>query len=114
MQKLQKMVNKKELITFACLSLVLLLLMTVCPTFAEVKGADTVKKILTDMVGIIGMVFVAAGVVLAAYSVGQLAMALKNEDADSKSRASTQLVVAVVLISLPTIIDGLNLLDYIK
>ena len=113
MQKLQKMVNKKELFTFAGLSLVLLLMMTVCPTFA-VEGADTVKEIMDKMIKIIGMVFVAAGVVLAAYSVGQLAMALKNEDADSKSRASTQLVVSVVLIALPSIIEGLDLLSYIE
>ena len=112
MQNLKKVINKKELFTFTILSLIFVLMMTLCPTFA-VEGAGTVKEILDKMIKIIGMVFVAAGILLAAYSVGQLAMALKNEDADSKTRASTQLVVSIVLIALPSIIDGLDLLSYI-
>ena len=61
------------------------------------------------MVSIIGLIFRCVGVILAVYSVGQLILAFKNEDADSKSRASTMLVVAIVLIALPSIINGLNL-----
>ena len=41
-------------------------------------------------------------------------MAFKNEDADSKTRAGTMLVVAIVLIALPTIVQGLKLIDKIK
>ncbi len=82
------------------------------PAFA-VTGEDKVKSVLESMIDIIGLVFQAVGVVLSVYSVGQLVLAFKNEDADSKSRASTMLVVGVVLIALPAIISGLGLLDMI-
>ena len=63
------------------------------------------------MIDIVGLVFSAVGVILAVYSVGQLVLAFKNEDADSKSRASTMLVVAIVLVAFPSIVKGLNLVD---
>lgn len=83
-----------------------------CMCFA-VDGADTVKEVLNKMIEIVCLVFQAVGVVLSIYSVGQLVLAFKNEDADSKSRASTMLVVGVILIAIPSIINGLNLVDMI-
>ena len=65
------------------------------------------------MIDIIGMVFTAVGIILAIYSVGTLILAFKNDDPDSKQRASTMLVVAVVLIGFPAIIDQLNLTSYL-
>lgn len=84
-------------------------LFAVNPTCAAVQGAAKVKEIVDQMIDIIGMIFVAAGVLLSTYSVGQLIMAFKNEDPDSKSRASTMLVVSIVLIAFPAIVKGLNL-----
>jgi len=72
-----------------------------------------VKDILGNMISVIELVFQAVGVVLLVYSIAQLVLAFKNEDADSKTRASTLLVVAVILVALPTIINNLHLLDYI-
>lgn len=98
---------------FAALMLaVVTFMLIVRPAFA-VEGEQTVKDILTEMISIVGLVFSAVGVILAVYSVGQLVLAFKNEDADSKSRASTMLVVAVILIAFPAIVEGLNLVDKI-
>lgn len=72
-----------------------------------------VKDILGNMISVIELAFQAVGVVLLVYSIAQLVLAFKNEDADSKTRASTLLVVAVILVALPTIINNLHLLDYI-
>ena len=88
-----------------------------CMSFAaggsNIAGADTVKTVLQSMIDIVGLVFQAVGVVLSVYSVGQLVMAFKNEDADSKSRASTMLVVGVILIAIPSIVTGLDLINMI-
>lgn len=74
----------------------------------------TVGAILEKMISIIGMIFVAVGIILAIYSVGQLVLAFKNEDADSKSRASTLLVVSIILIAFPALINFLGLTDYLN
>lgn len=99
---------------FAALMLAAVTFMLIVrPAFAEVAGQQTVKDILEEMISIVGLVFSAVGVILAVYSVGQLVLAFKNEDADSKSRASTMLVVAVILIAFPAIVNGLDLVDKI-
>ena len=110
-QKKQFALNKY--LFMAGLFLLTATLFTVNPVFAA-DAAGTIKDIMEQMIGYVGMIFVAVGVILAVYSVGQLIMAFKNEDADSKSRASTMLVVAIVLISFPGIVDALNLTSYIK
>ncbi len=84
------------------------------PTFAAAGYKTKVTNIVTKMIEIIGYVFQVVGVILAVYSVGQLVMAFKNEDADSKTRASTQLVISVILIGLPLIITSLKLTDELK
>lgn len=85
------------------------------PVFASSGDPTaTVGEILEKMISIIGMIFVAVGIILAIYSVGQLILAFKNEDADSKSRASTLLVVAIILIAFPALINFLGLSDYLN
>ncbi len=105
---------RKQWITFGLVAIasILMGIFSIYPAFA-VEGADTVKEVLTQMVDIIGLVFQAAGVILSIYSAGQLVMAFKNEDADSKTRASTMLVVGVILIAMPAIIKGLDLVNKI-
>lgn len=92
------------------IALLFTLLAVIDPVYAD-NYQSKVKSVLTDMVDIIGFVFKAVGIVLGVYSVGQLVLAFKNEDADSKSRASTQLVVAIVLIAMPSIIESLDLVN---
>ena len=81
------------------------------PVYADY--GDTIKDVMNSMVEVVETIFKAVGAILGVYSVGQLILAFKNEDADSKSRASTMLVVAIALIAMPGIIDSLKLTDYI-
>ena len=62
-----------------------------------------------SMISIIDTIFQVVGVILTAFAVGQLVLAFKNEDADSKARATTMIVVGLVLIALPTVLKGLKL-----
>lgn len=101
--------------TFASYFTVFMMIMlTMVPAFASGGATATVSAILEKMISIIGMIFVAVGIILAIYSVGQLVLAFKNEDPDSKSRASTLLVVAIILIAFPTLIDFLGLTEYLN
>lgn len=89
-------------------------MLTMVPALASGAPTATVGEILERMISIIGMIFVAVGIILAIYSVGQLVLAFKNEDADSKSRASTLLVVSIILIAFPALIDFLGLTEYLN
>lgn len=93
--------------------IMMMFLIFVCTGICCCEEKDVAASVITDMIDIIVKVFRYVGVVLAVYSVGQLIMAFKNEDADSKSRATTMLVVACVLIGLKSLIDGLNLTQYL-
>lgn len=81
--------------------------------FADPNDSVDLNKLITNLLNIVTTIFQAIGVILAAYSVGQLILAFKNDDADSKSRASSTLIVAAALISIPQIIKTLNLTQYI-
>lgn len=91
----------------------LLVFSIVDPAFAK-DSSDIIVEVLDKMLTYIGIIFVAIGIVLTAYSIGQLLMAFKNEDADSKSRASTLLIVGVLLIAMPFIINSFDLTQYIE
>ncbi len=99
----------KQFLTVALLASMCMVLFTFVPAFAAASLSDLLKQ----MIGIVKAIFVAVGVILLVYSIGQLALAFKNEDADSKTRASTMLVVALVLIAFPGFIDALNLTQYL-
>lgn len=100
----------KQFLTVALLVSMCMVLFTFVPAFAAASLSD----LLNQMIGIVKAIFVAVGVILLVYSIGQLALAFKNEDADSKTRASTMLVVALVLIAFPGFIDALNLTQYLN
>lgn len=74
---------------------------------------DPVATTIESMIDIICTVFRYVGVVLASYSIGALVMAFKNEDADSKSRATTMLVVACVLIGIDKLVDKTGIKTYL-
>lgn len=81
--------------------------------FAAVEGVEALKEYIQMLIDIIALIFSAVGVVLLAYSVGQTILAFKNDDPDSKSRATTMVVVSLVLIIMPQILRGLDLVDMI-
>jgi len=61
-----------------------------------------------NILGLITKVFFYIGAVLLAWAIGQLVLAFKNEDADSKSRAVMVLVCAVMLMSINTIYNAIT------
>lgn len=83
--------------------------MFIFPVFATSEAAG----VMTKMIDIICMVFRYVGVILLVYSVGQLVLSIKNEDSDSKSRATTMIVISCILIGIKTIVDGLDLAQYL-
>ena len=93
---------------------VLFAVMVIVGTVAPAQAADALSDVAEDIIGYIGRIFRVVGVFLIAFSAGQLILAMKNEDADSKSRASTQLAVGAVLLVVPTIIDNLKLTQYLN
>lgn len=61
--------------------------------------ADGIDSMFGTLVGYVFKIFFYIGAVLLAWSIGQLIMAFKNEDADSKSRAVMVIVVSCLLMS---------------
>ena len=112
-----KSIDKKKFALQSIPSFALMALATVSTKTMyndNLSGArKDVKGILAQMIGVIELVFQAVGIVLLVYSIAQLVLAFKNEDADSKTRASTMLVVAVILIAIPQIIKGFDILSYL-
>ena len=100
-------VSREQMRGFIIAMVIITMTMMACilnVSFADSDYASTIRDLIEKMVSIIGTIFQA---------VGQLILAFKNEDADSKSRASTMMVVGVVLIALPGVIETLGLVDMI-
>jgi hypothetical protein len=79
-------------------------------------GSNTVgkiKSVTNAVVNVIVTIFQAVGVIMSVFSVGQMVLAFKNEDADSKSRASLLLVCGLALIAIPAIVKSLDLINLI-
>lgn len=67
------------------------------------------ETVVGGLVGYIWTIFRWIGVLLLAWSIGMLVLAFKNEDADSKSRSMMLLVVSILLMSVGTIFNELDL-----
>lgn len=82
-------------------------------TMAAVVGTATTafaaETLVKNLLGYVFAIFKYIGWLLLAWGIGQLVLAFKNEDADSKSRAMMLLVVAIILTSIGTIFNGLNI-----
>ena len=75
---------------------------TVMPVFAA--GATTVvSRALGTVVAIMQYI----GVILAVWALGQLFLAFKNEDADSKSRAIMTVMAAMALMAIKPVTNGI-------
>lgn len=68
-----------------------------------VLAAGQLDTIFGNLIALICKVFFYIGAILLAWAIGQLVLAFKNEDADSKSRAVMVLVCAIMLLSISTI-----------
>lgn len=83
---------------------------TLCGLFAPTAHASDLSS--TDIIFLICAslidVFFAAGIVLLVWSVVQLILAIKNEDAESKVQASSQIALAITIISFEGIFETLK------
>lgn len=77
-------------------------------SFALADGGSTTtaKGLVTNLLGYVFAIFKYIGWLLLAWGIGQLVLAFKNEDADSKSRAMMLIVVAIMLTVIGTIFKG--------
>lgn len=62
-------------------------------------------EIVQEFLGYVYDMFICVGALLGVWAVAQLALAFKNEDADSKSKAMMMLIVAAVLIGIAPLAD---------
>lgn len=75
--------------------------------FADLPTIDA-GNMMTNLITIVCDIFRMIGAVLLVWAIGQLVMAFKNEDADSKSRAMMVLVCAILLISVKSVYYALT------
>jgi len=68
------------------------------------------NKLVNNLVGTILDIFRWIGVLLLVWAVGQVIMAFKNEDADSKSRAMMMAVVSILLITLKSVLQTIGII----
>lgn len=113
MQKLTPK-NKQTVIQMAVMGAImcLLLVSTMTPIYAAAE--DVVMTATEKVITVIERIFQVMGGILLVYSIGQLILAFKNEDGDSKSRASAMLVVSAFLIGLPVLVDELDIPNLIS
>lgn len=74
----------------------------------ENTGMETVAN---GIVGTILDIFRWIGVILAIWGTGQLVLAFRNDDADSKTRAVMLIVAAIALIGLKTLLTAANFIN---
>jgi len=110
----QKLNMKKQLIICGIFVCLVALAFTIVPAFAAATTPPELSKLMDTMIGYVGLIFRVIGIILAIYAIGQMIMAFKDENPDAKTKATTLLVVSIILISLPSIIDQINLQSYLK
>lgn len=73
------------------------------PLFVMANPEVDINGMFTTLIGTVCQIFFYIGAILLVWSIGQLVLAFKNEDADSKSRAIMVLVCSLLLMSVKTI-----------
>ena len=68
--------------------------------------AADLNQIMGSILGVLATVFLYVGILLLCWGIGQLVLAFKNEDADSKSRAIMLIVASVFLIGIRTFLTA--------
>lgn len=71
--------------------------------------ADTTTGIMHKIKNLVYKIFKYIGFILVIWGVGQLILAFKNEDSDSKSRAIMSIVAGAALFGFSTFADSLGL-----
>lgn len=76
-------------------------------TLASGSGNVNMSAMFGSLIAMVCDIFFYIGAILLVWAIGQLVLAFKNEDADSKSRAVMVLVCAVLLLSVKTIYNAI-------
>lgn len=111
-----KKITKKDVLHTLTVTAFCVVLMILCTHFsfaADGEYVNTIQDVLENFIGLLETVFQAVGVVLAIWGFIQLVLAIRNDDPDSKTRATTQAIVGIVLLAIPSLVDSLGLIDYI-
>lgn len=74
--------------------------------YATVDAKSTVES----LIGVITDVFFYVGVLLLLWSLGQLFLAFRNEDSDSKVRSITAIVASILLMGIGTFFSELGVI----
>lgn len=100
--------DKTKVASAAATTAVMVGMSQVMPVFCALNpdGID-IESIIGSILGIILTIAMYVGVVLLTYSIFQLVMSFKNDDAEGKSRATQLLVVSAVLMGLKKIMSVL-------
>ena len=69
----------------------------------------SLSSVMGNVQKIVYALFKSIGFVLTIWGIGQLVLAFKNEDSDSKSRAIMSIVAGIALYAFPTIAGALHL-----
>ena len=104
-EKVTKVVNKAMLPVTSFAMAACLMPM---PVFANDINAQA-GNLVNNLVGIIAMFGRYIGIALGAWGIIQLALAFKNEDADSKSRALMLIIASIILFNVQTLINMLGM-----
>lgn len=91
--------NKRDILIASAIGYSMILTPTAFASHTAPKILLLISKLLT--------VFTYAGILLLAYAVIALILALKNEDAESKINAITQISIAIVLVTLSGTVNAL-------
>lgn len=96
-EKLKSFITKTQYLTSAGL----VMFTPILYSYAGVKG------MVANIIATVGDIFLLIGAVLLVWAVGQLVMAFRNEDADSKSRAMMLIVSSCLMMSTKLIAGAL-------
>lgn len=90
--------------TSIALSNAIILFSTIAPQAYALKSVPKIVQLINALLG----VFRGAGIILLVYSIIVLILAIKDENVDSKVQATTQIAVALVCITLSSIMRSLS------
>lgn len=99
--------NSKRILAFAmtfCLAV-----FGVCPMLFAADTTVSADTLVGTILGFVVKIFFYIGIILLLWAIGQLVLAFKNDDADSKSKAAMLLVVSIILMVIRPVFDSLNI-----
>lgn len=100
LRTMQNAKEKAKKIGYACGAAALTASAYMPFAFAADPSAASAKTIIEEFLGYVLDMFICVGALLGVWAIAQLALAFKNEDADSKSKAMMMLIVAAILIGI--------------